>query len=474
MNELQSYSQESFTDFKRFESKDLSYYVFEKIDFHKYLQPVSFFRSDFRGSKFTNIKFYKNNFDRSDFLNSIFIDCTFEKTQFGCCQMKNCYFKNVVFKNNFYRNTSIHSTTFVNCEFPDETFLINMQHCKLINCSFTGCSFEMSTTDNDIFEQCKFCDTNLATMHAENHKFINCDFYNTCIDSSYFFGYSIVNCNWNKVFFLYHGEHVQFEKIPIHEIKIKLEAEHRYNDILNFLIMQKVYEEIPYMLKQGFDYYQNKPYGRILNISLMLESLIFAAMYETITYDILYNSVIILEDIDLIEYSLDERIEINALFSKLQNALFLCPHTEKFIADIDKNSKSTLSIKFGSDDYDMCINTAKKILNAISDEKYWKLVEKKKGSWILIYSASTMVVLTVLPKIIKNFSDVYFDIKTKRQLSKKIISKLESSEISLNDIKKLTNASQEAELLLPVGKCINKNISKDMAEVVVSAITANM
>ena len=51
------------------------------------------------------------------------------------------------------------------------------------------------------------------------------------------------------------------------------------------------------MLKQGFDYYQNKPYGRILNISLMLESLIFAAMYETITYDILYNSVIILEDI---------------------------------------------------------------------------------------------------------------------------------------------------------------------------------
>lgn len=474
MNEVQLYSQENFLDFKKFESKDLSYSVFEKVDFHNYLQPVSFFRSDFRGSKFTNIKFYKNNFDRSDFLTSIFKDCIFEKVQFGCCQMKNCYFKNVVFKNNFYRNTSIHSTTFVNCEFPDETFLVNMQHCKLINCSFKGCSFEMSTTDNDIFEQCKFYDTNLATMHAENHKFINCDFDNVCMDSSYFFGYSFANCKLNEVFFLYHGENVQFEKIVIDKFLKKLESEHRYNDILNFFIHKKSYEKIPNLLKEGFDYYNNMPYGRMLNISLMLESLIFASEYETVPYDTLYESITILDNICLNDYSLNERIEISALFSKFQNALFLSSHTKEYIADINKNNKSTLSIKFCSDDYDKCVEASRKILNTISDNKYWNLIEKKKGSWILIYSASTVIVLAALPKIIKNFSDVYFDIKTKRHLSNKILDKLEGTDISLKDIKKLTSVSQDAELLLPAGKCINKNISKDMTDVALKAITANM
>lgn len=61
MNEIQLYMQDDFIEFKKFEGRDLSYSVFENVDFHKYVHLVSFFRSDFRGTKFSNIEFYKNN-----------------------------------------------------------------------------------------------------------------------------------------------------------------------------------------------------------------------------------------------------------------------------------------------------------------------------------------------------------------------------------------------------------------------------
>lgn len=85
-----------------------------------------------------------------------------------------------------------------------------------------------------------------------------------------------------------------------------------------------------------------------------------------------------------------------------------------------------------------------------------------------------MIVLAALPKIIKNFSDVYFDIKTKKVLSDKLLQKLEASDVSLKEIKKLTTLTHEAELMTPAGNCMNKNISKNLTDVVIAAITANM
>ena len=43
MNELQLYKQDDFLEFKKFESRNLSYAVFENIDFHKSIHLISFF-----------------------------------------------------------------------------------------------------------------------------------------------------------------------------------------------------------------------------------------------------------------------------------------------------------------------------------------------------------------------------------------------------------------------------------------------
>lgn len=468
-NEVQMYFQNDFIKFKKFEARDMSYSVFNDIDFHQYLHPVSFFRSDFRGAKFTNISFYKNNFDRSDFLNSVIINCTFEKVQFGCCQIKNCYLNNVKFINNSYKSTSIHSTTFVNCEFPDERFLINMQHCKLINCTFKGCSFEMSSTDSDIFKNCTFINTDLATMHAENHKFIECRFENVCIDSSYFFGYSIAKCSLNQIIFLYRGEYVCFENLGVSEFLEKFERENRFNDMFNLLVCIKAQDRIADMLIRCLNYYKKDIYGRMLDISTLFESLVFAAIYETIDFNVLHELSIIISEMDLSSYDFAERIEIEALHTKFRNALYLSSHSNEYLTRIGTNSKSMLSIRLNSDDYDKSVEISKQLLDSISDANYWTLIESQKGSWILIFSAATIVVLAALPKIVKNYADVYFEIKTKRIISNKILQKLENTEVSLKDLQKLTVTTKEAELLLPAGKCINKSISKEIA-----AITANL
>ena len=77
--------------------RNLSYIKFKDIDFSIY-KPISFFRSDFRGSRFENIKFQNNYFDRADFIGSTFINCQFINVNFGACEMKSCFFVDSVFE----------------------------------------------------------------------------------------------------------------------------------------------------------------------------------------------------------------------------------------------------------------------------------------------------------------------------------------------------------------------------------------
>ena len=108
-------------------------------------------------------------------------------------------------------------------------------------------------------------------MHAENHKFVECSFENVCIDSSYFFGYSIANCEWSQVVFLYRGGHIRFEDLAYSEFLQKFEQEHRFNDMLNLFIRTKQQCKIPSILRNCLDYYANEIYGRMLDISVILE-----------------------------------------------------------------------------------------------------------------------------------------------------------------------------------------------------------
>lgn len=448
MNDVNIYTASCFNSMKEYEAQNMSYSVFENIDFHQVPYTISFFRSDFRGAKFQKVLFYKNNLDRADFLNSIFIECSFDKINFGCCQMKNCYFENVSFTNNFYRNTSIHSCTFKNCKFPDEKFLINMQRCRLVNCDFIGCDFEMSTTDSDEFENCKFIDTNLATMHAENHNFIKCTFRNTFFDSSYYFGYFISKCSLHDVYFLYRGEYVDFKDINCASTIQLLRNEHRYNDLINVLKYNHEENKIIFEIKEGIQYFSNYHYGRMLELNFIFKTLILSALYEELDFEVLYNILSFFQDEKWETYSSNEKIEIGALIQKLQNSLFVADHSYDYLSSINLQKMSALTVQFESDDLDECLNNAQRFINDFSNIEYWKLIDKKQGSWFLTFAVPTVVLLSILPSVIKKYADVYFDIKVKRVLSKKLLSKLDSTRLSTDQIKNIESAIHLANLTM--------------------------
>lgn len=466
MNNIEVYNQDSFFSMKKFENQNLSYSIFESVDFHNYAHSISFFRSDFRGSMFKRVSFYKNNFDRADFLDSIFIDCAFEKVNFGCCQIKNCYFENGTFENNSYRNSSIHSSTFVNCNFPDESFLVNMQRCKMINCTFKGCVFEMSTTDSDVFEACIFDNSNLATMHAENHKFINCDFNNVYMDSDYFFGYSISKCNLHNISFLYRGEYVGFDTFNLKELAILFFEENRFNDLINLLKYSGNQTKIPNVIKGLINHCTKHPYGRMLNISTAINTLVFSALYEEIEFNVLYDAFNILDDEKWRVLSFSEKNEVDAMITKLKNTLFLTTYSNEYLSQINRNHFSSLTISFSNNDYNYCMESAEKILSSYSQIKCWELISKQKGSWLLTFALPTMLLLYILPRIIKNFSDVYFDIKTKKALSKKLLTDLNKPNISSKHIEALESQINNAQLLMASGKCLNEIDLKDIQSII--------
>lgn len=129
------------------EKENLSYTLFEKLDFINVLPKISFFRSDFRGSRFINVTFHKNNFDRADFISAIFENCSFNEVDIAACEIKNCYFNNCNFTLNNYANTSIQECTFENCTFENEQFLVHMKNCVFINCTMKNCNFDRSSTE---------------------------------------------------------------------------------------------------------------------------------------------------------------------------------------------------------------------------------------------------------------------------------------------------------------------------------------
>ena len=72
-----------------YEKCDLSYRIFKDLDF-SVIGPISFFRSDFRGSKFSSITFLCNNFDLADFIGNTFLNVEFREVNWGNSEVKNC------------------------------------------------------------------------------------------------------------------------------------------------------------------------------------------------------------------------------------------------------------------------------------------------------------------------------------------------------------------------------------------------
>lgn len=478
MTALIKYTTSSFSELDGFERCDLSYSVFNDVDFRSMKFPTSFFRSDFRGTQFAHMYFFKNNFDRSDFINAVLKNCTFEHVNLGCCQIKNCYFENVNFQNNLYRYSSIHSTVFKNCNFQDESFLINMQQCEFIDCKFMGCSFEMSTTDSDIFEKSTFNSCNFATMHAENHLFIDCILENMYFDESYYFGYNISNCTQINVYFLYRGKKKLIESVcSVEDYLNKLKNNHRYNECLNLLkLLEKMkqpgkFEQILPVLQEAFNYFNENQYGRKLEIENIFNTLTFMIKQEELDFKIAYNIVDYFESMDWTQYPENELESFILLLNKLKRTLFCIQHSDEYLIKNTEYDQSLFKIEFENDNFDFCLNTAKSIFKKMqpSTASFWRLIDCQKGSLLLTFVVPTAILVSVLPRIIRQYSNIYFEIKLKKHLTNTAIALLKSPNSEKLLVQKWQNIANTAITHIVDAKDDSGDIIKD-----IKSITANV
>jgi uncharacterized protein YjbI with pentapeptide repeats len=424
------------------EKEDLTFCLFENINFYESKRHISFFRSDFRGSKFSLVQFYKNNLDRADFISANFTNCYFEQTNFGGCEIKNCYFENTDFKNNQYKDASIQQCIFNNCTFSNEKFLVSMFDCTFINCNIIDCSFEMSTTERLSFNDCLIENVDLATMHAEMHSFINCNLKNVCIDSGYIFGYLICRTNIESVDFLYRGEKVNIDYSNIQ----KLYTQSRFFEYINANIIFKKYEDILLIIEETFEKIINYPaYLRKSELENILTAIIFYLQNNIIPFHIFIDIFFFITNYNWSIFSVSEKLSYLAKVETLKIMMNTGEYNIDFIHYIPAEIHSSVELHFQTEDYNSALEASKYLFHSISKElnieSTYNLINSRRGSWILLFSISTVSAL-LLPKIIKKYHNVICSIKITNSFCNRIINSLNKKNLSYTELELLAKTAE--------------------------------
>lgn len=436
-----------------YKKENLSYTLFKDRNLYQKNIGFTFFRCDFRGSKFVNCNFYKNNLDRSDFIACVFQNVIFKNTDIAACEIKNCYFDNVVFEDkNHYNNTSIQECTFINCKFKSEAFLVNMKNCKFIDCIFSCCSFERSTTEKLFFEKCSIENTDLATMHAERHIFKDCTIKDTYIGIDYIFGYLFFNTNIEGMIVLYHGDKVCLENESVFASYIKeLWIQQRYYEFINANIIYKNYISIPHALFKSLELSKNKNDTiRKLDIADILDSLCFYIENNMLPYGSFVQIMNVLDNYSWDKFPIEEQIIYLTKCNKINIIVNMANFSVDFVNSA-YDCVSTVTFHCNTDDYERAYNLTTGVLSQIclrlglKDE--YILLDKEKGSWILTFVICSSIAL-MLPKLIKSYTDMIIEIKTKTKISKQIDKKLNNKNLKLSDLKTLSEIASNTNLVL--------------------------
>ncbi|PYE50157.1 pentapeptide repeat-containing protein [Paenibacillus barcinonensis] len=405
------------------EKEDLTYTVFEKLNFIDELPQISFFRSDFRGSKFVEVQFYKNNFDRADFISAVFDSCLFKEVNIAASEIKNCYFNNCEFSLNDYANTSIQECTFENCNFENEQFLVNMKNCKFINCTLHKCQFERSTTEKMDFNHCHISESNMATMHAENYSFSFCKLENVSFGISYIFGYLFHETDISGLDVLYRGNSVKMNIENFSEYIISLLSHQRFYEFINAnIFLFKKFDEIPDHFSHALiELSKINNSTRKLQITYILDMISFYTLNNQLPYKFICEILKRLDQFDWSIFPFDEQLVYMSLHKKIEMIITNFQYDYSFI---ESSANSTLFLTFTckTDEYQEAFEITSNMLDELHSKlgfpKKYNLILKEKGSWILTFVVASTVGL-MLPKLFNDYSNIYFNFVLKNRLLKK-------------------------------------------------------
>lgn len=458
MNSLSKVRRFNFNKNDNYTCRDFTYTYFADIDFPGDIL-ISFFRSDFRGSRFENVIFRNNCFDRADFISCTFVNCKFINTNIGASEIKSCYFYNVSFEECKYDNTSIQESTFEKCSFNREHILVNMKNCHLLNSSIYDCTFERSTTEAITFEFCQLCNTDLATMHAECHKFISCELKNVKLGLSYVFGYLLCDTSIKDFEVLYRGKAVTLNS---QEEAMKFLEESRMYEIINIFFLYQNFEKIPKLLEKSLLYlYNNFTPSTKIEIINIFEALIFYTTHDFITYQCFIECLAVINEIQPPKLRLEDELQFVGYKEKLNYIIPNGLYGKKFIeSSYGKNAFIILHIE--TEDYNQALNISNKFLEELYQRcmlmPFWELTESQKGSWVLTFAISALIIV-VLPKVIKNYYAIISEIQVKKGFKRLLLQKLEKKRLSIEEINQLADVVTKLDITQQIDIDIPQQIS---------------
>lgn len=443
----------NFDNDQSYEKCDLSYRVFKDLDF-SIIGPVSFFRSDFRGSKFSSITFLRNNFDLADFIGNTFLNVEFREMNWGNSEIKNSYFTKCQFYSNSYNDSAIHNTTFEKCVFENETFRFTMFDCEFHNCQFINCKFDQCTTDSLFFSNCQIIKSEMSTMHAENFKFTNCIIRDTYLGSCFMGTYLFKNVDMNLLSFKYRGEVQSLRSNFFDDLIDSFLVQRRYFEHLNLMLLCRKYSEFgkyfcdlfPRILKE------TNPNTRNYNIRSSVEMLCFYYNSEILRFDTLLEIIAFLQNLENNTAIIprDSVLVLKEAIFKLNNTLSEANFDSDYLLSIpDWNlcqvtiHCSDTSFQHAEDQINRIYEIANQKLNNHFARPYFEVIEKKQGSVILTISSALLLSL-MAAKVIKSIYGIFCDMRITSAKTKKKVELIENSK-SVTALNKITQTAQTSE-----------------------------
>ena len=436
-----------------FESRDLSYEIFKDLDFTENYA-ISFYRSDFRGSKFISDTFYKNNFDLADFIANSFINTEFKEVNFGNCEFKNGVFVKCHFNSNIYGDLAIHNCDYKNCTFENEVFHMTMFDCTFYDCKFINCIFEQCSTERLDFEKCTFLKVEMSTMHAENFKFYNCILRDTFLGACFLGTYLFKNVDLNLLSFKYRGKVVSINgndyfKNYLNELKIQK----RYYEYLNlYLIMYSGKDEYYDVFTTVFEDIFNEDNPKVLEYNLNGIFDILEFYYNSSTLPLLIFFKIFC---DLSDRFINNRIPQKNLLlyceriQRLNTMLSSFTFSNDYLSDIPKDNIAFLEVHCNDESFQSAEKKIKYLLSYVNEiylnshiqEPLFKIIEEKNGS-VIITISSCLLLSLLATKVIKEIYGTLCEIKITHAKTNKEIALIESSK----SVAKLNEAIQVGQL----------------------------
>jgi uncharacterized protein YjbI with pentapeptide repeats len=449
-------------------------FIFKNLDFKNSKEPISFFRSDFRGTTITKVHFWKNSFERCDFINAYVTDSTFEQCHFRT-DFTNIIFERVIFNTNFQDTCAFYNCIFLNCVFQNERITETVtRNCEYNDCEIKECSFDKNAFDDITFFKTSLQNISLADMGAINLTFDQCSLENVSLDPDYMGSYLIKHTSIAAIKYEYRGHEIPLSGELIEDFRtlsIFFTRERRYYEAFNLIILFNFYSKsdssLSAFFKQIVEAINSDPHvlRHIEQLNRCVTIIKFYGTSGIINAKDSFYMIGLLKSTDVSNIRMKDKVSFERSLYDLEislQSIFMHPWIWN---SIDPFSLVTAEVQIDDDSFDLFKENYNDYLNQLLADfgesnmtAEFQVLSVRKGSLIVEFISYAMAIYG-LARIIKAiFSEIY-SIKLEFEIQKKTI-KLISESDAKNPLLLQKNVLKAREIINKPSDDLLKNSGK--------------